>query len=205
MSSPLVILALDSGSAWIRGLTIASVIVLAYLLTLWVAMVAWTYRDASGRTVSPMMRWGSAALVAIANIPGILLYLAIRPREPLVESFNRQLEAEAFLREVSRDATCTSCRRTIEADYAYCPYCTAQLQSPCTACDRLLRATWTLCPYCATPRTSQPASRPAAAAVAATSRGPIAAGAMQPWPSAPRITPLTEVQPLTGPAGASGG
>jgi RNA polymerase subunit RPABC4/transcription elongation factor Spt4 len=204
MSSLTLILALDDGSAWIRGLTIATLIVLAYVLALWAAMVVWTYRDAAGRTVSPALRWGATALVAVANVPGILLYLAIRPREPLVESFNRQLEAEAFLREVSRDATCTTCRRTVEADYAYCPYCTAQLQAPCTACERLLRATWTLCPYCAAPRAGDTPA-PAVAPTPLPSRGPIAAGRMQPRSTAPRITPLPDAPPLTGPAGASGG
>lgn len=198
MSPSMFVLAMDDGSAWVRGITIATIIVLAYGAALWIAMVVWVYRDAAGRTASPLWRAGAAGMVLVANIPGMLLYLALRPQEPLVESFNRQLEAEAFLREVSRDATCTSCRRTVEADYAFCPYCTARLQTPCDACARLLQASWTLCPYCGAGATG-----PARAERASERTRPSApAAAAAPTAAAARAARRPRQQPLHGPAGA---
>jgi RNA polymerase subunit RPABC4/transcription elongation factor Spt4 len=209
MNAPSYFLALDDSSTWIRGVTIATIIVLSYVAAIWLAMITWAYRDASQRMTAPWMRWAAAGLVAAFNIPGLLLYLAIRPPEPLVESYNRQLEAEAFLREVSKDAKCTACQRSVEAAYAFCPYCTAQLQAPCTACERLLRASWTMCPYCAAPRAPEraPAARPAATPAYPTYRPVPAASRMQ-RPAAPRVAAATlseSVKPMTGPAGATGG
>lgn len=208
LTSPLFILALDDGSMWIRAITIATFVVVGYVLAMWAAMVAWAYRDACARTADPWIRWGSAALVGICNIPGLLLYLAVRPSEPMVERYNRQLEAEAFLREVRKDTACSSCRRAVDAEFAYCPYCTAELQSPCGSCARMVRSSWTLCAYCATPHTPESAASPRALAGGVPSSAPSYEPMATPIRRPVRGVGATlgdAVQPMTGPAGALGG
>ncbi len=205
MSFESLILALDSGNMWIRGVTIAAFVIVGYIVAMWIAMAAWAYRDAAARSTDPQTRWLAAGAVVLFNLPGLVLYLALRPSEPLVESYNRQLEAEALLREVSKDAVCATCRRAVGTDYVYCPYCTAQLQSACESCERLLQASWTMCPYCAAPRAADnaPAIRPAAA-VPATQR-PAAARGRTPQMAPQRAgATLDGVHPMAGSVGAAG-
>jgi hypothetical protein len=145
--------------ALLNALRVAVIIVGAYLLVMWIAAVLWTYRDIQARTVSRVVQAGAVLLVALFNVPGLLFYLAVRPREVLVESYNRQLEAEAFLQEIGREKTCPDCSRAIDDSFVACPYCRATLQTPCHDCGRNLKSYWILCPYCAAAREKPAAVR----------------------------------------------
>lgn len=153
--------ALFDSDVLLNALRVAGIIIAAYVAVLWLAAVLWTYRDIQSRSISRLVQLGATALVAAFNLPGLLLYLAARPQEPLVESYSRQLEAEAFLREIGREKTCPECSRTIDDGFLACPYCRATLQTPCYDCHRNLKSYWVVCPYCGTER-----DRPAAASVA---------------------------------------
>lgn len=153
----------DNADFWITATTLFGIALAAYTLILWVALVVWTYRDAKARMVEPQMQMGATLLVAIFNIPGLLLYLAVRPPEPLSETYSRQLEAEAFLQEMQKHETCRGCRRSVEPTFIACPYCRTALQEPCASCGRNLQLSWTICPFCTAERRGA-ASRPAAVA-----------------------------------------
>lgn len=147
---------------WGDVATVAVILAVAYLLVLWVAAIVWTYRDIASRTRDTFSQTVALVLVLVFNLPGLLLYLILRPKETMADQYDRQLEAEALLHEIQEQATCPSCRRKIEADYIACPYCRSSLRVPCDACGKALATTWVLCPFCATPR----------AAIAATKREP---------------------------------
>ncbi len=169
---------MTDASMWIKILTVAGITVTAYVLALWVAMIVWTYRDARSRMVHPITRVGATAVVAFFNIPGLLLYLAVRPPESLADTYNRQLEARAFLHDIEKEDICASCQRAIQTSFIACPYCRAKLQEPCDDCGRSLKEAWTICPYCTAPRGRTPVAAPTAPrrAVPATGRGlPVAA------------------------------
>lgn len=153
--------ALFDSNVLLNALRVAGIIIAAYVAVLWLAAVLWTYRNIQSRCISRVVQCGAAALVAVFNLPGLLLYLAARPQEPLVESYNRQLEAEAFLHEIGREKTCPECSRTIDDSFVACPYCRATLQTPCYECRRNLKSYWVACPYCGAER-----DRAAAASVA---------------------------------------
>jgi len=141
-----------SSDVLLSSLRVAVITVGAYLLVLWIAAVLWTYRDIQSRTIDRGMQASAVLLVALFNLPGLLLYLAMRPQEALAESYNRHLEAEAFLSEISRERTCPDCSRAIDDSFVACPYCRATLQTPCSNCGSNLRPYWILCPYCASSR-----------------------------------------------------
>ncbi len=148
-------------------LEIMLIVFLAYVVVMWIAAVVWTYRDISARTSDRQTQLLATAMVAVFSLPGLMLYFAIRPPEQMVEIYNRQLEAEALLREIEREQRCPSCRRGIESAFLACPYCRTRLQDACPSCARNLRSSWVVCPYCAAERQ---ASRPAA--VTRTAWGP---------------------------------
>lgn len=164
MLEPLAIL---DGNLWVKALTIVGIVFAAYVLVLWVASMLWVYRDAQSRTFDARIQTAAVMLVGLFNVPGFLLYLAIRPQDTLADAYNRRLEAEAFLHEIEREELCATCRRPVAPAFVACPHCRAQLHEPCVSCGRNLRSGWTLCPYCASERRpAAPRPRVASAAVA---------------------------------------
>lgn len=152
---------------WQDYVIVATVVVAAYLLVLWIAALVWTYRDIQERTRDQAMQAVSVLLVLVFNFPGLLLYMVLRPKTTLAEQYDRQLEAEALLHEIQEQVTCPSCRRKIEQDFIACPYCRTALRMPCDECGKPLLSSWVLCPYCGTSRMAPPQPRPETAASSA--------------------------------------
>jgi hypothetical protein len=139
--------------AWETAAQIAIVVGVAYVLVLWVAAVVWVYRDISSRSRDPFSQVIGLVLVIFFSLPGLIIYLILRPKQTLADAYDRQLEAEALLHEIQEQATCPSCRRKVEGDFIACPFCRTTLRAPCENCGKALAMTWVLCPYCATART----------------------------------------------------
>jgi RNA polymerase subunit RPABC4/transcription elongation factor Spt4 len=135
---------------------LAGLIVGVWALLLWLSIIVWVYRDIRERTRDLGLQV-LAIFVAILffpgfNIPGLALYLMLRPRESLEESYARSLEEEALLREIGDEGMCPSCRRFVEQGWRICPFCATQLKDVCVKCEQLLSFNWVACPYCATER-----------------------------------------------------
>jgi RNA polymerase subunit RPABC4/transcription elongation factor Spt4 len=122
----------------------------AFLAALWVSLVVWTYRDIRGRARDPLVQILSALLVAVLNIPGVLVYLILRPPRTLEEDYQHTLEEETLLQALEDQALCPGCERRVREDWQVCPNCQTRLRKPCPHCGRLLELPWNLCPYCGT-------------------------------------------------------
>jgi hypothetical protein len=145
----------DAG-AWLTAAQFAGLIIGTYIIILWVALVAWTYRDIRGRTTDTSMQGICTALTAVFFIPGLLLYIAVRPQETLAEAYSRKIEEEAFLREIQRQPACPACRRSVENDFNACPHCAASLREACASCGEPVAMAWIACPCCGAAREAQP-------------------------------------------------
>jgi RNA polymerase subunit RPABC4/transcription elongation factor Spt4 len=136
----------------ILGLLIAGV----WALLLWLSIIVWVYRDIRERTRDLGLQVLAVFIVMMFfpgfNIPGLALYLMLRPRETLEEAYARSLEEEALLREIGDEGMCPSCRRFVERTWRICPFCATQLKDVCVRCEQLLSFNWVACPYCATER-----------------------------------------------------
>ena len=147
---------------------LAGVVGGVWALLLWLSIVVWVYRDIRDRTRDSSLQVLSVFVVLMFfpgfNIPGLALYLMLRPRDTLEEAYARSLEEEALLRELGDEGSCPSCRRLTDKDFQYCPACQTQLKDACSKCERLLSFSWVACPYCGTTR---PGAAPAARAGAA--------------------------------------
>lgn len=152
---------------WQDLAVVAIVALAAYGLVLWIAALVWTYRDVQERTRDQATHAISVLLVLAFNFPGLLLYMVLRPKSTLAETYDRQLEAEALLHEIQEQATCPSCRRKVEQDFVACPYCRSTLRVACESCGRALMSSWVLCPYCGTNRVTAAPPRPEPAATVA--------------------------------------
>jgi RNA polymerase subunit RPABC4/transcription elongation factor Spt4 len=122
----------------------------AFGLALWLSLIIWTFRDIRARTRDIFAVLLATLLVLIFNVPGLLLYLLLRPRETLAEQYERSLEEEALLQEIEDRRVCPSCHEPVEDDFLICPNCSTRLKNQCSNCNRLMRLEWNVCPYCGT-------------------------------------------------------
>ena len=138
-----------------RGAQFFLAIGIAYLIALWFALVAWTFRDIESRSRSVFTQVFSTLLVVLFFVPGLLLYLILRPKETLDQVFQRALEEEYLLQDLDELPLCPGCQRSIDGDFVICPHCQTSLRHSCASCSRLIDRRWAVCPYCTTPVTAE--------------------------------------------------
>jgi RNA polymerase subunit RPABC4/transcription elongation factor Spt4 len=122
-----------------------------FLAAMWVALVIWTYRDIRSRARDRLVHILAAVLVALLNLPGVLVYLVLRPPKTLEEEYQQTLEEEALLQSIEEQAVCPGCERRIREDWLICPTCQTKLRKPCHQCGRQMELPWNICPFCGTP------------------------------------------------------
>ena len=115
----------------------------AFVAALWLSLMVWTYRDIRTRARDPLIRILAVLVVGVLFLPGILIYLILRPA--------RTLEEEALLQSIEDNPLCPGCSRRIRDDWVVCPNCHTRLKKSCHQCSRLMLLPWNICPYCGTP------------------------------------------------------
>ncbi len=128
----------------------------AYLIALWFTLVVWAFRDIETRSRSVITQVFSTLLVALFFIPGVFLYLILRPRETLDAAFQRSLEEEYLLQDLEELPLCPTCQHYVEDDFKICPACQTRLREACPACARLVDLRWAVCPYCGADQSRPP-------------------------------------------------
>ena len=123
----------------------------AFLVALWVALIIWTYRDIRSRTRDPLPQIMATLLVAVLNLPGVIVYLILRPMRSLEEDYQHTLEEESLLQALDDLPLCPGCERRVRDDWQICPNCHTKLKKACERCGRLMELPWNICPYCGTP------------------------------------------------------
>lgn len=197
---------------WQSALAIVGAIFIAYGVILWIGTVVWTSRDIHDRTRDGVLHWVGPALVVLFNVPGLILYLMLRPGETLAEAYERRLETEAIRRDLAATLhSCPSCARPVDDEFLLCPYCRTRLREPCASCARPLDLAWVVCPFCgaagpqpvtaAAPAAAAPARAPKARAHAPPTAAPPPAAVPPPEASPPPAASTTPSSPP--PAGSS--
>ena len=120
----------------------------AYFIALYIGTIVWTFRDIHARSRDVLAQILATLLVALFTLPGLLIYLLLRPHETLAQRYERDLAEEALLQEMDSQHVCPECQRHVESDFVVCPYCHHQLHLKCVGCGRLLQPAWDVCPYC---------------------------------------------------------
>lgn len=120
----------------------------AFVVIFWISLVFWTWRDVRSRTQDVILQITATVLVAVFNIGGLFIYMIVRPRQTLAELYERQLEEESLLAEMTERQTCPTCHYRVEGDFQLCPSCGTKLRRPCPRCDHLLELKWNVCPFC---------------------------------------------------------
>lgn len=123
----------------------------AFLAALWLAVIIWTFKDIRSRARDPLVRILATLVVAVLFLPGILIYLILRPARTLEDEYQRSLEEEALLQNIEDIPLCPGCNRRIQPNWIICPSCHTRLRKICHHCGKLMEPPWNLCPYCAAP------------------------------------------------------
>ena len=123
----------------------------AFIAALWLSLVIWSYRDIRQRARDPLARILAVLVVAVLFLPGIVIYLILRPPRTLEEEYQHSLEEEALLQSIEESSLCPGCGRRTKENWTVCPNCHTKLRKACHHCGKLMEIPWNLCPYCGTP------------------------------------------------------
>ena len=171
--------------SWESIVAVVVAILIAYGVVLWLGTIVWTYRDIRSRTHDGWTQAVSVVIVIAFNLPGLFLYLVLRPQETLNDIYERRLEAEALMRDLPQpQAACPSCKQAVNSDFLVCPNCQTRLREACANCSRPVELTWAACPYCASPR---PSAGPKKTSTSPTSEPPRPASEQTAAPPRARI------------------
>ena len=75
------------GGSWQTTVERTLYVLGAYLAVIWVALIFWTYRDIRQRSRDPIIQFAAVLLVLVFFFPGHWIYLILRPRQTLVETY----------------------------------------------------------------------------------------------------------------------
>lgn len=120
----------------------------SYFFALYLGLIVWAFRDIHARSRDVLAQIMATLLVALFTIPGLVVYLLLRPQTTLAEQYERSLTEEAILQDLEERRLCPGCQRRVEPDFIVCPNCHYQLRLRCVGCGRLLNPSWDVCPYC---------------------------------------------------------
>lgn len=120
----------------------------AFIAALWLSLVIWSYRDIRQRARDPLARILAVLVVAVLFLPGIVIYLILRPPRTLEEEYQHSLEEEALLQSIEESSLCPGCGRRTKENWTVCPNCHTKLRKACRQCGKLMELPWNLCPYC---------------------------------------------------------
>lgn len=123
----------------------------AFIAALWLSLVIWTYRDICQRTRDPLVRILAVLVASVLFLPGVLIYLILRPAQTTDEEYQKSLEEEALLQSIEELPLCPGCSRRIDRQWIVCPNCHTKLMKTCPHCGKLMELPWNVCPFCATP------------------------------------------------------
>jgi RNA polymerase subunit RPABC4/transcription elongation factor Spt4 len=123
----------------------------AFIAALWLSLIVWTYRDIRARSRDFLGRILSVVLVGLFFLPGLAVYLILRPPRTMEEEYQQTLEEEALLQAVEDNPLCPGCSRRIREAWMVCPNCQTKLKKTCHQCSKLMELPWNICPFCGTP------------------------------------------------------
>ena len=138
----------DDAGIWSTGLWMSGFVLVSYAGILWLASVVWVAGDIQRRTNSTAVQFAAIAFTAVFFLPGLVLYVALRPGETMEERAERRMEMQALAAHAAESPTCRNCYRTLRADFVRCPYCASYIGDACPGCERLTESAWVVCPYC---------------------------------------------------------
>lgn len=119
----------------------------ALLIASWVGAVLYVLHDSERRFKNPVMRLLAVLLPLGLWLPGLLIYLFLRPSETVTDRmYQKFLTNTVKLQE--NPSMCPTCKGFVKPDFIYCPHCGDTVLMGCGHCSRSMRRDWKHCPSC---------------------------------------------------------
>ncbi len=114
----------------------------------WVIVVGWVWSDAGERSTSKIFKVLSVVLVIFLNIPGLIIYLILRPKQTIAEIYWSDLERRYLKYETAELGDCYQCGFQLQPGFINCPNCAAVIKVKCDGCGVYIDKDWKHCPFC---------------------------------------------------------
>lgn len=124
--------------------TILGVVVLIF----WLVLIGWVWVDSGERTSNMTVRVIYLVLVTLLNIPGLIIYLIIRPSETIEQIYWADLERRYLKYETSELGDCSKCGSQLFPGYVYCTNCGNEIKRKCQTCGVLIGKSAKFCQHC---------------------------------------------------------
>ena len=116
-----------------------------YIALFWFALVIWVTKDIINRTNNILFQVFAILLVIGLNLPGLLIYLMLRPLQTLDDKYLDEIEMESFEKE---SKMCRECKSELHKEFEFCPFCGKEIQTKCSHCEKRSDQEFEFCPLC---------------------------------------------------------
>ena len=127
---------------------IFSFILVLLFVIFWLVIIGWVWIDSSERTSDKNRRFIYVFLVIILNIPGLIIYLIVRPSETIEEIYWADLERRYIKFETAELGDCPKCGHQLYPGYVFCTNCGYEIKKRCPKCNVLVDKDHKFCEFC---------------------------------------------------------
>lgn len=120
----------------------------ALMLVFWLLVTGWVWNDITERTDNQFFKLISVFMTFILGVPGLLIYLLIRPKDTLSEVYWSELEKRYLFFETKELRDCPKCDCELFPGFAACPNCGYEIMTACKSCGKYSDKVWKFCAYC---------------------------------------------------------
>ncbi len=120
----------------------------AMILIFWLIMVGWVWVDSAERTSKKTARAIYILLVVFLNIPGLIIYLIVRPSETIEEIYWADLERRYLKYETAELGDCPKCGHQLLPGFVFCTNCGYRIKRKCHGCGVLISKDHKYCEFC---------------------------------------------------------
>lgn len=128
--------------------TLIGQIVGLMLTVMWVFTVIWVWHDSGERTASLPFRVIMSLFVLPFNVPGLVIYLMIRPTQTIEQVYWSELERKYLVYETAELDDCTNCGHQLMPGFNNCPQCAHEVRIECSGCGVMIDTDFKYCPHC---------------------------------------------------------
>lgn len=114
----------------------------------WIVVLYWVWLDSGDRTSNKWARAGFVLLSFLLFIPGLIIYLLIRPPQTIEEIYWADLERRYLKYETAELGDCPRCGTQLFPGFTYCPTCRLVLKVKCPNCEVEMDKHYKYCPSC---------------------------------------------------------
>ena len=120
------------------------------ILLFWLVIIGWVWIDSGERTSKTSIRVVYLLLVIFLNIPGLIIYLIVRPSETIEQIYWADLERRYLKYETAELGDCPKCGHQLLPGYVHCSNCGNEIKRKCPKCGVLINKDHKFCENCGT-------------------------------------------------------